>query len=87
MGVIDPPKDGDSLELTIDTTIQQEAQMALQWAMDLVGLQRGVMIVMNPQTGEILAMVSLPSYDDNLFAKGISQTDYQALLNDPRQVR
>jgi penicillin-binding protein 2 len=49
--------------------------------MDLVGLQRGVMIVMNPQTGEILAMVSLPSYDDNLFAQGISQTDYQALLD------
>ncbi len=82
VGVIDPPKDGDLLELTLDTTTQQEAQMAIQWAMDLVGLQRGVMIVMNPQTGEILAMVSLPSYDDNLFAKGISQTDYQALLND-----
>ena len=82
VGVIDPPKDGDSLELTLDTATQQEAQMAVQWAMDLVGLQRGVMIVMNPQTGEILAMVSLPSYDDNLFAKGISQADYQALLND-----
>ena len=52
--------------------------------MDLVGLQRGVIIVMNPQTGEILAMVSLPTYDDNLFATGISQTDYQALINDPR---
>jgi penicillin-binding protein 2 len=82
VGVIDPPTDGDSLELTLDVTTQQEAEMAIKWAMDLVGLQRGVMIVMNPQTGEILAMVSLPSYDDNLFAKGISQTDYQALLND-----
>jgi penicillin-binding protein 2 len=82
VGVIDPPKDGDSLELTLDVTTQQEAQMAVQWAMDLIGLQRGVMIVMNPQTGEILAMVSLPSYDDNLFAKGISQADYQALLDD-----
>jgi penicillin-binding protein 2 len=80
--VIDPPKDGDSLELTLDVTTQQEAQIAIKWAMDLVGLQRGVMIVMNPQTGEILAMVSLPSYDDNLFAKGISQADYQALLDD-----
>ena len=82
VGVIDPPTDGDSLELTLDVTTQQEAEMAIKWAMDLVGLQRGVMIVMNPQTGEILAMVSLPSYDNNLFAKGISQTDYQALLND-----
>jgi penicillin-binding protein 2 len=82
VGVIDPPSDGNSLELTLDVTTQQEAEKAIKWAMDLVGLQRGVMIVMNPQTGEILAMVSLPSYDDNLFAKGISQADYQALLND-----
>ena len=53
--------------------------------MDLVGLQRGVVIVMNPQTGEILAMVSLPTYDDNLFAQGISNADYQTLLNDPNR--
>ncbi len=38
---------------------------------------------MNPQTGEILALVSLPTYDDNLFARGISSADYQALVNDP----
>ena len=38
---------------------------------------------MNPQTGEVLAMVSLPTYDNNLFARGISNTDYGRLLNDP----
>src|SRR5260221_1502409 len=48
-----------------------------------IGLKRGVVIVMNPQTGEILALVSLPTYDDNLFARGISNADYQALLSDP----
>lgn len=80
--VLDQPQHGDSLELTLDTSTQQEAQTAVRWAMDLVGLQRGVMIVMNPQTGEILAMVSLPAYDDNLFARGISSADYQALIND-----
>jgi penicillin-binding protein 2 len=37
---------------------------------------------MNPQTGEILAMVSLPTYDDNLFSRGISTKDYAKLLND-----
>ena len=35
-------------------------------------MKRGVVIAMNPQTGEILAMVSLPTYDNNLFARGIS---------------
>ena len=37
---------------------------------------------MNPQTGEILAMVSLPTYDNNLFSRGISATDYEKLLKD-----
>jgi penicillin-binding protein 2 len=38
---------------------------------------------MNPQTGEILAMVSLPSYDNNKFAQGISAADYQKYLTQP----
>jgi penicillin-binding protein 2 len=74
---------GDSLTLTIDTKEQQRAQTALQWAMKTVGIKRGVVIVMNPQTSEILAMVSLPSYDNNQFARGISNADYAKLLNDP----
>ncbi|HEY7598450.1 MAG TPA: penicillin-binding transpeptidase domain-containing protein, partial [Candidatus Limnocylindrales bacterium] len=81
--VLQPPTAGNSLELTIDVEMQRDAETALRWAMDLVGLKRGVVIVMNPQTGEVLAMVSLPSYDNNLFAQGISNDDYQALLNDP----
>jgi penicillin-binding protein 2 len=71
---------GASLRLTIDTTTQREAQKALKWAMDKVGMTRGVVIAMNPQTGEILAMVSLPTYDNNQFARGISQTAYKKLL-------
>lgn len=73
---------GDSLQLTIDVKEQQYAQQALQWGMKEAGLKRGVVIVMNPQTGEVLAMVSLPTYDDNAFARGISVKDYAALLND-----
>jgi len=80
---VTPPKPGDSLTLTIDTTDQQQAQKALIWAMKTVGLKRGVVIAMNPQTGEILAMVSLPTYDNNQFAKGISNADYAKLLNNP----
>jgi len=43
----------------------------------------GVIIVENPQNGDILAMVSLPGYDNNMFAQGITQDQYQAMLNDP----
>jgi penicillin-binding protein 2 len=76
---------GDSLRLTIDTKEQLLAQKALEWGMSEAGLKRGVVIVMNPQTGEVLALVSLPTYDNNLFAKGISERDFQALLKDPEQ--
>jgi penicillin-binding protein 2 len=72
---------GASLTLTIDQRIQREATRALKWGMRVAGLKRGVFIVMNPQTGEVLALVSLPSYDNNLFARGISQSDFQRLLN------
>ena len=74
---------GDSLTLTIDTKEQRYAQKALQWAMKKVGIKRGVVIAMNPQTGEVLALVSLPTYDNNQFARGISNKDYAKLLNNP----
>jgi penicillin-binding protein 2 len=74
------PEPGASLTLTIDTKAQRNAQKALKWAMDKVGMKRGVVIAMNPQTGEILAMVSLPTYDNNKFARGISAKDFEKLL-------
>ena len=74
---------GSSLTLTIDKTIQAEATRALKWGMKAAGLKRGVVIVMNPQTGEVLALVSLPSYDNNLFARGISNKAFQKLISDP----
>ena len=74
-----PPIAGSSLELSIDVNMQREAEKALKWAMRLAGLKRGVFIAMNPQTGEILAMVSLPTYDDNQFARGITAKEYAKL--------
>ncbi len=76
---------GSSLRLTIDSREQQLAEKALRWGMTKAGLKRGVIIVMNPQNGDILAMVSLPSYDNNAFAEGISAAEYQALLKDPQK--
>jgi len=73
---------GASLTLTIDTKAQKDAEKALKWAMKKIGMTRGVVIAMNPQTGEILAMVSLPTYDNNEFARGISTADYAKLLTD-----
>ena len=80
---VKPAQPGDSLTLTIDTGMQRNAQKALTWAMKEVGIKRGVVIVMNPQDGEVLALVSLPTYDNNEFSRGISQAEYQKLLNNP----
>lgn len=80
-----PPVPGHNLYLTIDLELQQVAQQALQKGLDRANSRRGVVIAMNPQTGEILAMVSLPTYDNNLFAKGISLEEYQRLLEDPHR--
>ncbi len=79
------PQAGDTLQLSLDLKMQEQAQKALEWGIQAAGLKKGVIIVMNPQTGEVLAMVSVPSYDDNLFANGISTADYQKLVNDPTQ--
>ena len=79
------PVAGSSLRLTIDTKVQQEAEKALHWGMKAANLKRGVIIVMNPQNGEILAMVSSPTYDNNVFSGGIDQRQYQKLLNDPQK--
>ncbi|MBO9369544.1 MAG: penicillin-binding protein 2 [Chloroflexi bacterium] len=80
-----PPTPGHNVYLTIDLQLQQVAQQALQKGMDRVNSRRGVVIAMNPQTGEILAMVSLPTYDNNLFAEGISLEEYTRLLEDPHR--
>ena len=59
---------GQSIELTIDTDIQWKAQHALDSAVATTGADGGTVIVMQPQTGEILAMASSPTFDPNNFS-------------------
>ena len=79
------PEPGTNLMLTIDAGTQRLAEQALIWGMDAANVSQGVTVVMNPQTGEILAMVSLPGYDNNKFATGISVEDFNVYLADPNQ--
>lgn len=83
VGTAMDPQPGYNLILTIDLDLQKEATEALQEGMTAAGSQSGVVVAMDPQTGEILALVSLPSYDNNLFIGGISHEDYQALQDHP----
>ena len=79
------PVPGTNLMLTIDAEVQRLAEQALTWGMEVADVGQGVTIVMNPQTGEILAMVSLPAYDNNHFATGITAEQYNVYLSDPNR--
>jgi len=67
---------GTDLRLSIDTDLQRAMVAAF-------GEQEGSAVAIDPRTGEILAMVSLPSYDPNLFVNGISHADFRALNDNP----
>ncbi|KAF1699250.1 penicillin-binding protein 2 [Pseudoxanthomonas jiangsuensis] len=67
---------GADLRLSIDAELQRATVAAF-------GELEGTAVAMDPRTGQILAMVSLPSYDANLFVNGISHADYRALMDNP----
>jgi penicillin-binding protein 2 len=72
------PETGKNLVLTIDRDIQTLAEKAL-------GRRIGAVVVLRPSNGEILAMVSYPWYDPNIFNLSDPGAEYQALLNDPNK--
>ncbi len=84
------PVAGNNIVLTIDTRLQDAAQAALTYEMDYwnrrlnkIKSQNGVVIAMNPKTGEILALVSYPSYENNRMANVIPAYYYNQLNLDP----
>jgi penicillin-binding protein 2 len=82
IGEVTPPTPGNNLYLTIDLELQRAALEALEKGLERYEKEAGVVVAMNPTSGEILAMVSLPTYDNNLFTGGISWRDYERLSND-----
>lgn len=72
--IIDPPKMGKNLVLTIDTRIQTLAEKSL-------GERVGAVVVLKPDSGEVLAMVSYPYFDANLFSTDNAATEYTKLAN------
>jgi penicillin-binding protein 2 len=71
--------EGQSLVLTLDLNLQEAMYKALAAGMKEAGSKSAVAIAMNPQTGEILGMASLPTYDNNMFSRGISAEEYAEL--------
>ena len=69
-----PAKPGADLRLSIDADLQRTLVVAF-------GKYDGAAVVVDPRNGEVLAMVSLPAFDPNLFINGISHADYDGLIN------
>ncbi len=69
-----PPKPGTDLMLTLDKELQLSAFEAFEG-------RKGALVAMNIENGDILALLSSPSFDPNLFTSGISKKQYNALLN------
>ncbi|HHU11703.1 MAG TPA: hypothetical protein GXZ64_00540 [Clostridiaceae bacterium] len=69
--------DGEDIVLTIDSRLQRKLY-------DLMADDEGQAVAVHPESGDILALVSVPSFDPNLFVGGISSETYQALLDNPK---
>jgi penicillin-binding protein 2 len=67
---------GQSLVLTVDQELQQKAEAALEG-------RAGAIVVLGVQTGEVLAMVNRPTFDPNVFARGIKADEWRNLIEDP----
>ena len=77
------PTPGYDLILTIDKDLQEAAEHAVDDMLAQLSCNAAAAVVLNPQTGEVLALVSRPAFDPNLFAHGISTKDWNAINNNP----
>lgn len=68
-------KDGEDVKLTIDSNLQTKIYQQMQ-------NDKGFFVVMHPKTGELLALVSTPTFDSNDFVAGVSQAQWENLKND-----
>ena len=71
-----PPVPGKNLYLSIDVRLQEAAEAIFEG-------KPGSAVAIDPRNGEVLAMVSVPSFDPNLFVNGISHVDYRTLVSSP----
>jgi penicillin-binding protein 2 len=87
------PRPGRNVHLTIDRRFQEAVTRALQEGIEIANEEAqeedrdevgsGVVVAMDPRNGEILALVSLPNYDNQMFVDGISEREYEALVENP----
>jgi len=76
-------EDGHNLVLSLDIELQKRVEEIIISYLERLNLNKASVVVMDPKTGEILALISLPSYNNNIFARGITTEEYNGLINHP----
>ncbi len=77
------PENGANVRLTLNLDAQVELERLLVEELHAIGRKRAAAVVLDPRDGSVIAMVSLPAYDPNLFTRGVSNEEYAALSSDP----
>jgi len=83
--IISLPESGKSLVLWLDSGLEKKIEQTLNNVLQNIGAEKAVGVALNPKTGGVLALVSIPSYDNNLFSKGADQEALKNLLQDPQE--
>ncbi len=78
----DAPTDGQDVALSIDLDLQEQLEASLRAALETSGARRGSALAIDPSSGEVLAMVSWPTFDANVFAGGVDAKTYASLVED-----
>ncbi|EKE18455.1 MAG: hypothetical protein ACD_9C00333G0003 [uncultured bacterium] len=82
IGIINP-KPGNDLIMSIDAKLQKKLFDSINGILEKTGTTTAAAVAIDPKNGAVLAMVNIPSFDNNLFANKISENQYSALINDP----
>ncbi len=76
------PVAGYNLKLSLDLDLQRQAEIVTKAWLEKTKTAKAAVIIIDPNNGQIMALVSLPAYDNNLFARGVSQAEYDVFLQD-----
>ncbi|KKQ80505.1 MAG: Penicillin-binding protein 2 [Parcubacteria group bacterium GW2011_GWC2_38_7] len=75
-------KKGDNVILNIDIQMQRKLESIIQSYLNKYNKKKAAAIILDPQTGAVKSLLSLPGYDNNIFSKGIKEKEYSLLLED-----
>ncbi|MDP3685665.1 MAG: penicillin-binding protein 2 [bacterium] len=79
----EPPEPGSNIRLHLDQELQEQATEALTRGLNAAGVRKGVVVALDPHTGAVRALVSLPTYPQSDIARGTNAPATRAILADP----